>query len=840
MVSSSTHDRAAYDPGSTSGLDAPRHELAWAALVYVLAVLTLAHPALLGQFLVGPHSDQYIAGYAFREFAASQLREGGGFPQWNPYLFGGMPYIAAMHGDIFYPTFLLRMVLPTDVAMTWGFIIHMVLAGVFSFMFLRAVGLTFAGALLGGLAYMLGGQVASLVSPGHDGKLFVSALFPLALFLLVRWVRDGRRWAAPLLALTVGLGVLSPHPQLLQYLLLGAGAFALFIALRGVRTGAWTARQAALRLAVALGAVALGAVIGAIQYLPVREYVAWSPRATGMTDYAHATSFAWPPEELLDVYLPQFSGILEAYWGRNMIHFHSQYVGASVLVLAFAAYAGLRSDSRRADIWFWTATLVIALLWAFGGHTPFYHLPYAIVPGTRYFRAPQTVFFVGTFALAYLAGVGGERLLRGALSRRYAIGWGVFAVLFALLATVGGLTAMAETFAPVEMMDRVMANHRAIVFGAWRSLIAVGGTVAIAMAMRQRLLRPAIALWILVGVVTADLWSVMRHYWIFSPPAAELFASDATIDYVRAQDQPARVLAVRLAPGGPRDANLDGDGLMAHDVRTTLGYHGNQLARYNELAGKDRGFDQIGNPRFWELTNSRYLLTNADSLPLPGAARVAGPVQTAAGSRVSLFELPGEQPYAWVTPLIVKADDHAVLGTILDPRFDLRTAALFDTSAAVRGVENVQALPEPLAVSARVTHYAPGEVRLELDAPSARRRGPGRGRELLPGMDGTRGWLAGSAGSRPVHADRCGASGRCTYHRAQLRQRDLRHRETDHARGHRGRRPVARRGAGDGQTRNRERGWLTGRWSSFPRTTNGTISSGWWTASSSRTSVWRC
>src|SRR6201989_1197539 len=155
-----------------AALPAPRFAFGWAAIVYALATLSLAYPALAGQFLVNPHSDQYIAGYAFREFAASTLRATGHFPLWNPYIFGGMPYVAAMHGDIFYPTFLLRMIMPTDAAMTWGFIIHVFLSGLFTYGFLRAIGYGFYGSLVGGLAYMMSGQIASYVSPGHDGKLF--------------------------------------------------------------------------------------------------------------------------------------------------------------------------------------------------------------------------------------------------------------------------------------------------------------------------------------------------------------------------------------------------------------------------------------------------------------------------------------------------------------------------------------------------------------------------------------------------------------------------------------------------------------------------------------------
>src|SRR2546423_8518067 len=213
-----------------AALPAPRFAFGWASLVYALGTLSLAYPALAGRFLVSPHSDQYIAGYAFREFGASTLRATGHFPLWNPYLFGGMPYIAAMHGDIFYPTFLLRMIMPTDVAMTWGFIIHIFLAGLLTYVFLRDLGYSFFGALVGGLAYMMSGQIASSVSPGHDGKLFVSALFPLALLLLRRGIREGKNWTWGAFALIVGLSVISPHPQLLQYMLLAAGAYALFLA----------------------------------------------------------------------------------------------------------------------------------------------------------------------------------------------------------------------------------------------------------------------------------------------------------------------------------------------------------------------------------------------------------------------------------------------------------------------------------------------------------------------------------------------------------------------------------------------------------------------------------
>ncbi len=696
----------------------PKLGILWASLVYAAATLALGYQALAGKFLAGPHSDEYIAGYAFREFGAASLREGGSFPLWNPYLFGGMPFVAAMHGDIFYPTFLLRMLVPTDVAMTWTFIIHIFLAGMFAYMFFRASGFGFAGALLGGLAYMLGGQLASLVSPGHDGKLYVSALFPLALFALTRGIRDARAWAWGLLAIVVGLAVVSPHPQLLQYMLLASGAFALFLTMRAVRARAITRAVAVRRLGLALGAVIVGAAIGAIQYLPVREYVQFSPRAGGIRDYAVATSYAWPIEELFEVYLPQFAGILDAYWGRNGIHFHSQYIGVAVLMLAFAAFGGMRQSARKPEIWFWTGTLVIALLWALGGDTPFYRIPYAIVPGTKFFRAPATVFFVGALAIAFLVAAGAERFLRREVKTRYLAIWAGFGAAIALLGVTGILNGIARTVARPELVQLVDANAGALTLGSLRSLFFVLATAGVLYALLQRRISPALATWALVAVLAADLWSVMRHYWIFSPPAAITYASDPTIEYVKSQPEPSRVLPIRIGETGARDPNITGDGLMSHHVRNVLGYHGNELARYDQLGGKDRGFDQIGNPNFWELTNARFILTNVDSLPLSGAMRVAGPVRTAAGTMVYLYDLPGEQPFAWVAPLIVKAPDDAVLATVLDPRFKVRSAALFAPDAPVQAVANVQSLPEESPIRVSTTSYAPGEIALTLSEPA--------------------------------------------------------------------------------------------------------------------------
>src|SRR6476619_7391349 len=83
----------------------PGRPTLWASLIFALATLTLSWPMLLGQTLFNFRSDIYTLGYAFRHFAEVSFKSGQGIPQWNPYMQGRLPYIGAMHGDIFYPTF---------------------------------------------------------------------------------------------------------------------------------------------------------------------------------------------------------------------------------------------------------------------------------------------------------------------------------------------------------------------------------------------------------------------------------------------------------------------------------------------------------------------------------------------------------------------------------------------------------------------------------------------------------------------------------------------------------------------------------------------------------------
>ena len=81
-------------------------------------------------------------------------------------------------------------------------------------------------------------------------------------------------------------------------------------------------------------------------------------------DWATATSYSFPIEETINAYLPQFSGILQTYWGQNYIHLHSDYFGVAVLMLFGAAFGQLARSTQKSFRTFWLVTGLVALLWA--------------------------------------------------------------------------------------------------------------------------------------------------------------------------------------------------------------------------------------------------------------------------------------------------------------------------------------------------------------------------------------------------------------------------------------------------------------------------------------------
>ncbi|UCD64535.1 MAG: hypothetical protein JSW34_03615 [Candidatus Zixiibacteriota bacterium] len=117
----------------TFELESRRYFLPIAAAVVILALVILFSDFVFSPDKMLHMSDQIQAGVFFRTFLVDYFAEHRAIPQWNPYIFGGMPYVEAFHGDIFYPGSVLKFILDWWRWQGWTLIIHFFLAGLFMY-----------------------------------------------------------------------------------------------------------------------------------------------------------------------------------------------------------------------------------------------------------------------------------------------------------------------------------------------------------------------------------------------------------------------------------------------------------------------------------------------------------------------------------------------------------------------------------------------------------------------------------------------------------------------------------------------------------------------------------
>ncbi len=671
--------------------------LAFAFLSLWIVILSL--PMWSGRFLAGPYSDQFTDGYAIRWWSAMQMRTTGHLPQWNPFLFGGHPVFTGF-GDLFYPSAWLRLVLPTAVAMNVAFVVHYVLAGLFLYWLLRLLDISWLGSVTGATAYQLSGVVVSLMSPGHDGKLFVTALLPLMLIGLVLAIRRRRPEGYALLGLAVGLALLSPQYQMTQYALVASGVMTLYLAF-GEPVGL-TPRDRWLALAGAAGGVALGFGISMIQVLPFFHSIPYGTRAES-AGYAWSTTYAIPWSHVPELFVSGFTGHYETYWGPNSIKLHSEYLGLPVLALAAVGVG----SSRRRLVWWLGGIGVLFLLVSLGGATPFYHLWYALVPYVKKTRAAGMALYCVAFAVSSLAALGVERLERGEGKRAMQIALAA-AGFIALLAAAGIFGSIASALARAGGRD-ASAAQTGITIGALGSAIGLGIVAAVALAFLKGRLQPAAFATLLVLAVGADLYRAGRGFWVWSRPEQEAFRSDPLVQRLQATPPPFRVLDTGVYPG---------DLLVRHQVPQVLGYSGVELGDYDDLLGGRGEWRHLRSSlHFWNLLAARYAVFS-DSVHLPGYHLVLGPVTTGMGRTGFLYEADTAPPYARVVPAAVKGDTGEVIPTLIDPRLDYNLLVIFDRFESVNPLPLAdQHMPAPSPSHATFTHWSPGRMSIQLDPP---------------------------------------------------------------------------------------------------------------------------
>ncbi len=552
-----------------------------------------------------------------REFMAQFVRSHGVIAYWMPAMLCGQPTGAAFFADMFYPTSLFRLFMPVQVVWTWTFVVHIFLAGLGTYLFLKELKVAVLPAALGGVGYAIAGSLISLTFAGHDGRLIGSALMPMALFFLHRGMTRRRFFYFPLVGLVVALQLLSGHLQKVYYTGLILAAYFLFMLI-------WTARRErsaglAARLCIyLLIGLGLGLAISAVQYLPIYGNLPWASRGSER-GYAYATSWSMPIIETFDLLTPKFSGGLASYWSRNVFKLHSEYLG--IIPLLFACVAVLRRWKDR-NTKFFTFSFLGALLMAWGGNTPLYYIPYYLLPGISKFRGPAMIFFLAAFSLVALAGLGLDHLHRGLKEdearktvRVVTAGGAIPLVLLVLLIALKGpaMAVLRSTTIPTpEKLAALEANYPNMAGGLLiATAVAALGLLLVKLFLDRKLKPVAFsaclaALMVLDIGISLSLWDEQRGYIRGVPPPNEYFAPDEATAFLKPDTSLYRVL--------PWQFERSDEGVLFYNgVSSTGGQLPNPLQTYQDFIGSGTSVffrpDRLLHPNFMNLANIKYVIS---------------------------------------------------------------------------------------------------------------------------------------------------------------------------------------------------------------------------------------
>ncbi|HEY3118741.1 MAG TPA: hypothetical protein VGK54_18515 [Chloroflexota bacterium] len=640
------------------------------AAVLLLASVGFYAEIALPTRIMGDY-DVWAYFYPLRAYAAAAVQQGR-FPLWNPDIFLGTPFFANPQTSLLYPGTILFYLLPVPYAYSLNVMLHVFLAGAFTYVFLRrALGVGAAGALLGALAFAFGGPVSAQV--GHVNQLSATPWLPAALLCAdsayrkrsVRWVALG--------ALAIGVQLLAGHSQVTYMTLAAVASLLAWRVLEDVwGTGTRTEhrsgslRSVAWAIGVAVGLAGLGAALAAAQLVPTWELTRESIRSGGLT-YSEAIAFSLPPNQL-----PR--SVLPGYWANGFSEFMG-YVGLVPLVFAAIGLAfGRRGVAGWASI-----LAVAAIVLALGGADPLYPLLYH-VPGLNLFRVPARWLLLYSLGAASLAALGVDWVLshqRPRLSQR-AIIVGLFVVAW----VVGSVPFLSPEPRMVALWlgGLIVGAGLAIALWRWRSQWLVA-PLLLAAALDLRLAAVDLPV---RHAIPSDAWEAQRPL-----PA-----------YLQ-QRQPGRVLSIAPTEYEVEDApalaaahpELDPAALFAYKTvlkldevmspNTSLhyqlsavdGYDGGvlPLRRYLDLAS-------LLVPKS-ELRSDGVLRTRLKSLPSPALLRFFGvgaviahqiqePLAQPPGltrrafAGVEVYESPSPSTSVSLIPGARSVDDEAVLAAL--------------------------------------------------------------------------------------------------------------------------------------------------------------------------------
>jgi len=660
--------------------------------------------------------------YVTREYFVAAAYRDGELPLWNPYTMAGHPIYADGVTRTLSPFLLFYRFFDVPLGYSLVRLFELMLAAVFMYVFLVAIGASANGSLMGSL--VLGFSAHSMLHLTGLGWWGGLMWLPLILMFVDRAVR--RPQAGLRNALLAGVCLAAQFfcgylPNQIYYV--GAVvlyyAFFAFVARRGE-----SGRASARLLALTALTLAVGLALSATQWVPSLELLSYSNRKIVGAELGYVYLPPWYAATLV---FPNLFGsaydvkALTLFTALGVSHDHILYLGVGALLpLGFALYwlrqtrkknegspqlpfAGLDDAVRRRAVFF---VLLGAVSLALMMTAPLYVHVTRFIPILQVIRVAVRAGVLFLFAAAVLVAFGTDLLLGSgadalrpfaARGKRFAIG----VVAFVLVAVIGSyiVKLIGMTVDAGERGRSAYIRKTALLLSAQFTPPSAGILIPLGLLFLVGVLVWALVegrtakknLFIcLVALLLADLyWNSYQFDHTFD--RSRVFPRTEITDLLRALPS-GRVLVApsgletnrsALAGAGAEKIIAPPNTLLPYQIPAVSGKNQQFPRWYREFASLIEPqpnlshvvFDQYRSP-FFDLLNVRYVVTHESAPRLDGYDLL----RTAEG--VSLYENRNAMPRAFFASSAISANSPAEsLATMRSPDFNPATQTVVEVDA---------------------------------------------------------------------------------------------------------------------------------------------------------------
>lgn len=358
--------------------------------------------------------------YPWKHFTIESWKSGE-VPLWNPYNFSGNPHLANFQSAVFTPFNLLFFILPFVDSWTILILLQPLLAGFFTYIFMRELKVGKIAALISSTTFMFCGFITVWMAYGTLS--YAIAFLPLALFSVERFYKMKKIIYLILLSISIPLSFFSGHFQTSLYFLFFIAGYVFFKFIQTKNVGLTI---------YAVAYIMFGCLIAMPQILPSIEFYLYSGRSS-----TYISGGGIPIQYLITTFAPDFFGnpVTRNDWFGYYAEFAS-FIGIIPLILSVFALIKLKNDYIKFFLMCAIITLILAI------NSPILTLISTLKIPVISTSTPSRIIILFSFSIAVLSGFGLEAfqklLLEKKLKKVFIIFLGgiiVFGLIWTLLFT---------------------------------------------------------------------------------------------------------------------------------------------------------------------------------------------------------------------------------------------------------------------------------------------------------------------------------------------------------------------------------------------------------------------